>query len=344
MTKTGGASSMQPANVLLVGQWLARYASVLAELTETPVAVRHLTCAPDQEDEIAPFLPGTTVLVTNIFSTRLGAEAADLRLIQLPGSGYDRIDLDAVPSTTRVAVCYEHQRGIAEYVLMSAMAVSRRLIDHDRRLRTGDWSMSMIAGDVPARELGGRTIGVIGYGRIGREVGRLARQFGMRVIALTRNELTVSDGADPDVRLRPEELPTLLGESDIIVIALPLSDATRGMIGAAEFAQMKHDAILINPARGPIVDEEALYDALATRRIAGAAIDVWYQYPAMGSEPVLPSRFPMHELDNLIMTPHVSGYTDGMARGRLREIAANIDRLARGEPLRNRVDHNRQLA
>ena len=332
----GGGVFMQPVNVLMVGQWLSRYSSVLGDLIETPVSIRHLPCAPDADDEIAPFIAGTQVLVTNMFSARLGQEATDLRLIQLPGSGFDRIDFDAVPPGTQVAVCFEHQRGIAEFVLMSAMVLSRRLFDYDRRLRNGDWTTSMIAGDVPAHELGGRTIGVIGYGRIGREVGRLARQFGMRVMALNRSATAPAE-AEPDVMLGPEDLHTLLKESDVVVIAIPLSDASRGIIGAAEFDVMKPGAILINPARGAIVDEEALYHALSDKRIAGAAIDVWYQYPSMGSDQVWPSRFPMHELDNVVMTPHISGYTDEMARGRLREIAANIDRLARGERLNNRI-------
>lgn len=327
------------ANVLLVGPWLARYVSVVRDLVTTPVSVSHTPVPSDEETAIAPLLRGVDVLVTNVFSERLGGAATDLQLLQLPGSGYDRIDFDAVPAAAQVAVCYEHQRGIAEFVLMQAMALSRRIQDYDRRLRAGDWTTSMIAGDTPAHELRGRTIGIIGYGRIGREIAGLARHFDMRVLAYRRGKASTSTGPLPDVSFGPGELHELLRNSDVVVVALPLTDETRGLIGPAEFAAMKPDAILVNPARGPIIHEESLYKALSTRRIAGAAIDVWYQYPKVGSERLAPSRFPMHELDNLIMTPHISGYTDEMARGRMSQIARNIDRLARREPLENRIDN-----
>ncbi len=329
---------MRAANVLLVGPWLTRYVPVLVELLRTPASVLHTPVPSDDEAAIGPLLEDVDILVTNVFSERLASAGAGLRLIQLPGSGYDRIDFASVPATAQVAVCFEHERGIAEYVLMQAMSLSRRIRDYDQRLRVGDWSTSMIAGDTPARELRGRTIGIIGFGRIGREIAGLARHFDMRVLAYSRSGASTSTNPGPDVSFGPGELHTLLRNSDVVVVALPLTDETRGLIGRAEFAAMRPDAIVVNPARGAIIDEASLYEALSTRRIAGAAIDVWYQYPKSGSERIAPSRFPMHELDNLIMTPHISGYTDEMARGRIREIARNIDRLARGEPLMNRID------
>ena len=126
-----------------------------------------------------------------------------------------------------------------------------------------------------------------------------------------------------------DQLGELLARADYVAVCAPLTDATRGLIGAAQFAQMKPDAYLINIARGPVVDEQALYEALRDRRIAGAAIDVWYNYPPNGQG--RPGNFPFEELDNLVMTPHVAGWTEGMLAARAALIAENIDRAARGE-------------
>jgi phosphoglycerate dehydrogenase-like enzyme len=190
---------------------------------------------------------------------------------------------------------------------------------------------------VPQRELRGRTLAVIGLGRIGGAVARAGAFFGMRVLAVTRTPAAA----------RPEEtggaivsgletLHQVLAEADFVVMAVPQNDTTRGLIGPAEFAAMKRNAYLINVARGGIVDEAALYDALSTRTIAGAAIDVWYQYPA-ADEIRLPSAYPFHELDNILMTPHISGATDGTFSYRWEFINDNIRRLAAGEPLQNVV-------
>jgi phosphoglycerate dehydrogenase-like enzyme len=119
-----------------------------------------------------------------------------------------------------------------------------------------------------------------------------------------------------------------------LVLACPLTPETRGLIGPAELARMRATASLINVARGEVVDEAALYEALRDRRIRSAAIDVWYQYPKDGV-PRMPSRFPFDKLDNIILTPHCSAWTERVVALRFRDIAANIDRLVAGEPLWN---------
>jgi phosphoglycerate dehydrogenase-like enzyme len=134
----------------------------------------------------------------------------------------------------------------------------------------------------------------------------------------------------------PEGLEALLRGADYVAITLALTPETRGMIGARQLALMKRSAVLINVACGEVVDEDALYEALAGGTIAGAALDVWYRYPA-GPGPTLPSRRPFHELPNVLMTPHVSGWTEGMLEARAAVIAGNIARIARGEPPVNLV-------
>jgi phosphoglycerate dehydrogenase-like enzyme len=134
-----------------------------------------------------------------------------------------------------------------------------------------------------------------------------------------------------------EALHAMLQAADFLVIAAPLTEQTRGLIDAAAFAVMKPSAVVVNVSRGAIIDERALYDALRSRRIAGAVIDVWYRYPAQGQSTSNPATLPFHELDNILMTPHASAWTAGLLPRRNRAIADNLNRLARGAPLVNVV-------
>jgi phosphoglycerate dehydrogenase-like enzyme len=129
----------------------------------------------------------------------------------------------------------------------------------------------------------------------------------------------------------------VLRESDFLVIACPLAEDTRGLIGRERLALMKPSAVLVNVGRGPVVDEVALYDALARRRIAGAVLDVWYRYATLETPDVRPSHLPFHELDNVVMTPHCSGWTEGLIPRRFAVIIDNVERLRDGRPLRNPV-------
>jgi phosphoglycerate dehydrogenase-like enzyme len=132
-----------------------------------------------------------------------------------------------------------------------------------------------------------------------------------------------------------QALDRLLNESDYVLLALPLADDTHGLIDAKRFARMKPDGVIINVGRGLVIDEGALYAALDERRIGGAIIDVWYNYPSDEVENPAPSRYPFQELDNIIMTPHSSSHSEAARLRRWTSIAANVDRLARGEALRN---------
>ena len=194
----------------------------------------------------------------------------------------------------------------------------------------------MGAGSGPVHsEVHGKTIGVVGYGRIGQEVARRAEAFGMRIIGIARNARETP--APLDWLGTMADLDRLLSESDYVLIACPQNDETLGLIEAVRFGQMKADAVIINVARGPIIDEQSLYEALAGNRIGGAIIDVWYDYPDKGEVVERPSRFPFHELDNIRMTPHVSGWTAALLERRWAFVAQNLDRFARGEPLQNIV-------
>jgi phosphoglycerate dehydrogenase-like enzyme len=260
--------------------------------------------------------------------------APRLRLLQLPGAGTDDIDFDAVPAQAYVCNVYEHEIGIAEYVLAAMLQWTMRLPVLDAALRRGDWWGSHLCG--PAHgELHGQTLGILGYGRIGQETARRARAFGMQVRACSRTA-RAGDGLVGEVQ-GLESLDSLLAESDFILVSLPLNQTTQGLIDKTRFGRMKPHAVLINVARGAIVDEAALFEACRERRIGGAVIDTWYRYPQPQAPQGAPAGHPFHELDNVIMTPHASAWTEGLRPRRNRAIALNLDRIAHGESPENLV-------
>ncbi len=291
-----------------------------------------------EEAEIVSRLSEVDVLVTLVFSRAMGVAAKRVRLVQVPGAGLDRIDRSALPAGALLANVYGHEAGIAEYVLGAMLTLSRSFGRLDAALRRGIWESQWAAGapaPPPWPELAGKTLGILGYGHIGQAIARRARAFDMILCAIRRD---VGRSADDELALLGglEMLDEVLRRSDYLAITLPLTAATRGLIGERELALLKPSAVLINVARSDIVEEDALYSALAERRIAAAALDVWYRYPAAAG-PVLPARHPFHELSNVLMTPHVSGWTDGTLEARARLIAENIQRIANGEPPANLV-------
>jgi phosphoglycerate dehydrogenase-like enzyme len=291
----------------------------------------------DDEAGIVSRLGDVDVLVTLAFTREMGAASRRLTLVQVPGAGLDRIDRSALPAGTWLANAYGHEVGIAEYVIGAMLAVSRGFCRLDARLRRGEWESQWAVGPPPAPwpELAGKTLGVLGYGRIGQAVARRARAFDMAVWAIRRDP--TQPAADAlDFLGGPDALDEVLRRADCLAITLSLTPATRGLLGERELDLMKPTAVLINVARAEIVDEEALYRALARRTIAGAALDVWYRYPA-GAGLTLPAREAFHELPNVLMTPHVSGWTEGMLEARAKLIAANVRRAARGEPPLNLI-------
>jgi phosphoglycerate dehydrogenase-like enzyme len=289
------------------------------------------------QEELLAALTTAESMIGQTFTPAMGQAGANLKLVQAQGAGTDGIDRAALPAGCYVANCYEHDISIAEFIIGCALAATRDIVLFDRNLRaSGDFSPSGFYGGIPRRELRGRSLGIVGYGRIGRETARLARALGMSVLA-TKSRPDPALAAEDGLAWLggADELDYLLAHADYVAVCAPLTDATRGLIGAAQFARMKPDAYLINIARGPVVDEEALYAALRDKRIAGAAIDVWYNYPPTGQG--RPGNFPFEELDNLIMTPHVAGWTEGTVARRVEVMADNIRRVAAGEPPRNLV-------
>jgi phosphoglycerate dehydrogenase-like enzyme len=284
---------------------------------------------PGDRDALRRELGDADALLCNRLEPADTDGAGRLRLIQALSAGADRVDPAAIPPGCTLCNLFGHEQAIAEWVLMAMLALSRRLLTYDRRLRAGDWSP-----DLPWElELSGRVVATIGYGHIGRRVAELARAVGMEVVAATRSPSP--ERVDGLRRLASlDDLGGLLEETDFAVVAVPSTPETRGLVGAAELERLGPDGFLVNVARGDVVEERALYEALRDGTIAGAALDVWYRYPRGGAR-TLPSDHAFHELENVVMTPHVSGHTTGTQERRATFLAEQLRRLEEGRPLEN---------
>jgi phosphoglycerate dehydrogenase-like enzyme len=290
------------------------------------------------EDRASAEIHDAEVIIGKPFTRTMAAHARKLRLIQSTGTGTDRYDLANFPKGVRLCISLHHERAMAEYVLLAMLALTRRLLLFDSQLRRGSWGDSCIFSPLlGTSEISGKLVGLIGFGHIAREVARLSGALGMRTQAI-RTRVAAQAEAGVEFCGGPEDLPRLLATSDYLVVTCPLTPITEGLIGAAELAQMKRDAYLINVSRARIIQEAALYNALKAGTLAGAALDVWYRYPDKAQDAAcFPSDYPFHDLENVIMTPHISCCTHATAEARWRDIAFNIDHLDTGESLRNEV-------
>ena len=234
-----------------------------------------------------------------------------LKIVSRHGVGYDSVDVDAM---TKAGVLVANTpnavpRPVATIALTFVLALAHRLMAKDRITRAGRWRERL---DLMGMGLTGRTLGVIGAGRIGKELLRMARTFDLKLLAADPYAETLELAY---IGARHVPLEELMRESDFVVVACLLNEETRGLVGARELALMKPTAYFINVARGPIADENALYQALAARRIAGAGLDVFEQEPTPADNPIL-------KLDNVIVAPHALAWTD--------ELFGNIARTAIG--------------
>jgi phosphoglycerate dehydrogenase-like enzyme len=291
------------------------------------------------ESSILPKLGDADVLVSMGFTQKMAEAAPRLRLVQVPGAGLDRIDRAALRPGLHLANAYGHEVGIAEYVLGAMLALTRSYGRLDARLRRGEWESQWAVGRAAPPlwpELAGKTLGILGFGHIGQALARRAAAFDMEVCAIRRQ---AQPDPPPGVSFigGPERIDDLLRRVDYLAITLSLSDATRTLLDARRLRLLKPTAFLVNVARAEIVEPQALYRALAGGELAGAALDVWYRYPTSAA-PTPPADQPFHELDNVIMTPHISGWTEGMLEARAKVIAGNIARTARGDSPLNAID------
>lgn len=281
-------------------------------------AVEHHDTLPAGEARLIERIAGADVVINIRSSTRFTEavfrQSSSLRLLSLWGTGTDNVDLQAaachgvtVTNTPGVSAL-----SIAEHALALMLAVARQIPHMDTSIRQGQWPRGQ------AVQMHGKTLGVVGLGAVGRQFARLGTGIGMRVIAWTMHP-------NPALGFELVSLDELLRSSDVVSLHLRLSPETRGFIGKPEIEKMKPSAILINTARGAIVDEQALLDALTTNRIAGAGLDVFETEP-------LPQGHPLTRLDNVVLTPHSAGVTPEALEAGLKLSIDNVWNFLDGHP------------
>jgi len=275
-----------------------------------------------QQDVAACIAGREVVLLNKLQLTRDIIEATPaLRLVALTATGTNNVDLVAA-SERGIAVCNLRDyctASVVQHVFGTLLTLTQRLREYDRLVRAGAWQRGeqFCLLDFPIRELAGRTLGIVGHGALGRSVAHAATAFGMNVAVANR------PGGEPQPGR--VDLDDLLPSADVLSLHCPLTPATQGLIGAAQLARMKPDAVLINTARGALVDSAALADALRGGRLGGAAIDALAEEPPVNGDPLLAGDIP-----NLIVTPHVAWAAREARQRCLEELAANVEDFRRG--------------
>ncbi len=276
-------------------------------------------------DETAARIAEAQVLViTGFWQNEWLEKATNLRYIHVCGAGYDRFDVAAIEARG-LRLCNSsgvNVNAVSDHAMALLLTLSRQIhLARDRQAKA-EWR-DMI-GVIAEREdeLAGKTMLIYGLGAIGGRLGRLAQAFGMRVIGIRRSEGPPPDGID--AVYAPAAFHDQLAEADVAVLTCPLTEETRGLVDEAAFECMKPSAFLINVARGPVVDEDALVKALSNGLIAGAGLDVFEPEP-------LPESSPLWNLENAVITPHTGGETRLYEENVLDFLVENLGRLARGE-------------
>ncbi|SNT05012.1 2-hydroxyacid dehydrogenase [Rhodococcoides kyotonense] len=290
-------------------------------LRELPDDADVVWVVPFDEAAVITELADADVYVGGKFSAAMGKAAPQLKMVHVVGAGTDNVDRSGLGPDVQVCNTFHHEQSIAEYIVAATVMMRRKFLSQDRALRTGLFETSVYDPSIPQPlSLSGARIGFVGFGHIGQRAWALFEAYGCVGAAVTG-----SGNADGALEWHSDisDLGKLMEWSDVVVVSAPLTDATRGMIGASELAALGPDGVLVNVGRGPLVQEQALFDALSDRTIAAAAIDVWYRYP--GPDGVgKPSSLAFEELPNILMTPHSSGVTHHTFVGRVGDIAQRI--------------------
>ena len=263
------------------------------------------------------------------------ADARKLRWIHSPAAAVHQL---MYPELIKSSVALTNSTGIhgpvvAEHAIAVLLALAKRLPQAMQYQAKHEWSQDQLwHGSPPPREVSDSTVLIVGMGSIGREFAARAKALGMKILAIRENPAKGLEAAD--AVYSSSQIDEVLPQADYVLLCTPVTPATTGIMNAARLSKMKFDAYLINVARGPLIDEAALFDALQHRRIAGAALDVFNEEP-------LPANSPFWSLDNILITPHTAAVTDRLWERHYRLIVDNMKRFLAGQPLMNQVDKHR---
>ena len=284
--------------------------------------------------------PETHILISGRPTREHLVASPGLRALIIPWAGLPdetRALMRDFPAVT-VHNLHHNAAPVAELALMLLLAAAKFVVRYDRALRANDWRIRYES-PAPTILLEKKTALILGYGAIGRRVAVACRALGMTTLA-TRRRLAAPE-MDGETEVHPAAaLHDLLPRAAAVIICLPHTPETDGLLGAVELALLPPGAVLVNIGRGPIVDEQALYEALRDGRLRAAGLDVWYSYPPDEASRAAwpPSDYPFHELDNVIMSPHRGGAADDTPRLRMTALAEMINAAAAHRPIANRVD------
>lgn len=320
----------QPLKIVFHGQNAANFRQGFEALIAPEHQVLDLSDALDQTGEREHYESADVVIGIKLSADM--PQPLNARLFHAPAAGTDAVNTALLPAQCTLANCFDHENAIAEYVIAALLMRHVPLARADQDLRQQRWTYWAGRPTALRTELGAQTLGLVGFGHIAQTVAQRAKAFGMRVHVANRSAIS-HPMVDRSWTL--DGLHDFMGTCDAVVVSLPLTENTQGLVGATAIAAMRPNAVLLNVGRGAVIDEKALYEALQARQIGGAVIDTWYQYPAPTQPECAPSQFDFASLDNVLMTPHMSGWTSGTVRRRQETLADNIGRLSRGEALIN---------
>ncbi len=270
-------------------------------------------------------------------------KAEKLKMIQAFGAGIDVIDLKVVLEQENLLLCNNHINAaeVAEYAIMLLLAAAKHIIISDGEFRSGDWNMAW-GGPRPNLEIRNKTCLLLGLGNIGTAIAEQLKGFNVKIMAVTRTgAISQTDLVDEIVSIN--EVETIIGKADFVILSLPLTHQSKGLVDKKFLDGMKSTALLVNISRGAIIVETALYDALKEEGIAGAALDVWWDYPEKyrGSGKFPSENVPFHELSNVVLSPHRAAYSKNIMHDQIRFVGENILRFIKGETPHNIVDLTR---
>lgn len=301
--------------------------------------------SPDIQLTAGPNVPADCeILVAGTPNREQLQASTTLRALVVPWAGVPVPTRDLLVNFPHIAVHNIHHNAlpVAEMAVTLMLAASKFIVSSDHTFRSNDWSPRFLQPD-PALLITGKTALIIGYGAIGKQVGRMCHGLGMHIQVIRRHlpaVQTKNEQPEGIEQYAPDALHSLLPKTDVMLICVPLTPESRGLIGANELALLPPRAILINVSRAEVVDEAALYHALKNGTLYAAGMDVWYRNPGSESDAVgfAPSAYPFHELENIVISPHRAGHAPEAEQLRMNYLADMLNTAAQGKPMPNRID------